>query len=77
MPWEHQTTLRWVSDLGGPLQPDTYRFKGAIVPISEDHIGQAEAALANGAAEVVFNATYRELVNGERRFLIRSVAAAL
>ena len=40
MPWECETTIRWVSELGAPLQPNIYRFKGAVVPISDGHIRQ-------------------------------------
>jgi hypothetical protein len=55
MPWEHATTIRWVSDLGAPSEPDTYRFKGAAVPISDDHIHCAETHLANGATPRIAN----------------------
>ena len=76
MPWEHATTLRWVSDLGAPTQPEICRFKGAVVEISEHHIHRAEAELANGATDVVFNATYCELACGARRLEVAGVASA-
>jgi hypothetical protein len=76
MPWECETTIRWVSELGAPLQPNIYRFKGAVVPISGDHIRQAETELANGATEVIFRATYCEPTCGERRFEIGRIAGA-
>jgi hypothetical protein len=60
MPWECATTLKWVSDLGAPLQPKICRFKGAAVPISEDHIRRADSKIGNGALEVIFNATLAE-----------------
>jgi hypothetical protein len=77
MPWEHVTTIRWVSDLGAPSQPDVYRFKGAAVPISDDHIQRAETQLANGATDVIFNATYCELACGQRHVEVGGIAAAL
>ncbi len=76
MPWESETTIRWVSDLGAPLHPDVYRFKGAAVPISEDHIRLAEVKLGNGATAVIFNARYCEPISGERRFEVGSIAGA-
>ncbi len=76
MPCEFETTLKWVSDLGAPLQPNVYRFKGAAVPISEDHIQRAESKFGNGASEVVFNATYHEPTCGERRFELGRIAGA-
>ncbi len=76
MPWECETTLKWVSDLGAPLQPNIYQFKGAAVPISEDHIRRAEFKLGNGASEVIFKASYYELTCGERRFELGRIAAA-
>jgi hypothetical protein len=76
MPWEHATTIRWVSDLGAPSHPNIYRFNGATVPISEEHIQRAESQLANGATDVIFNATYCELACGERHVEVGRVAAA-
>jgi hypothetical protein len=76
MPWEYETTLKWVSDLGSPLQPKTCLFKGAAVPISDDHIRRAEAKLGNGASEVVFNARFFEPTCGERRFELGRIAGA-
>jgi hypothetical protein len=76
MPWECETTIRWVSDLGAPLQPDIYQFKGAIVPISEDHIRRAETKLGNGAIEVIFDARYCEPTCGEPRFEVGKIAGA-
>lgn len=76
MPWEHATTIRWVSDLGAPSEPDTYRFKGAAVRISGDHIHSAQTQLANGATDVIFDATYCELACGERHVEVGRVAAA-
>jgi hypothetical protein len=67
MPWEFETTIWWVSDLGASLQPNIYRFKGAVVPISGDHIREAETELTNGATEVIFGATCREPTCGDRR----------
>ncbi len=76
MPWECATTLKWVSDLGAPLQPKICRFKGAAVPISEDHIQRADSKIGNGASEVIFNATYYEPTCGERRFELGRIAGA-
>jgi hypothetical protein len=76
MPWECETTIRWVSDLGAPPQPDVYEFKGAAVPISEYHVRCAETKLGNGATEVVFSATYYEPTCGERRFELGGIAGA-
>ncbi len=76
MPWECATTLKWVSDLGAPLQPNIYRFKGDAVPISEDHIRRADLKIGNGASEVIFNATYYEPTCGERRFELGRIAGA-
>ncbi len=75
MPCEFETTLKWVSDLGAPLQPTVYRFKGAAVPMSEDHIQQAKSKFGS-ASEVVFNATYYEPTCGERRFELGRIAGA-
>jgi hypothetical protein len=77
MPWEHATTIRWVSDLGAPSHPSIYRFKGAAVLISDEHIQRAETQLANGATDVIFNATYCELACGERQVEAGGIAAAL
>ncbi len=76
MPWECATTLKWVSDLGAPVQPKICRFKGATVPISEDHIRRADSKIGNGASEVIFNATYYEPTCGERRFELGRIAGA-
>jgi hypothetical protein len=76
MPWEHATTIRWVSDLGAPSQPDTYRFKGATVPISDEHIHCAEAELANGATDVIFSAIHCERACGERHVEVGRIATA-
>jgi hypothetical protein len=74
MPWEHATTIRWVSGLGAPSQPNIYRFKGASVPISDDHIQRAETA--RGLTDVIFSAIYCERACGERHVEVRDIAAA-
>jgi hypothetical protein len=76
MPWECVTTLKWVSDLGASLQPKICRFKGAAVPVSEDHIRRVDSTIGNGASEVIFHATYCEPTCGEWRFELGGIAGA-
>ncbi len=66
--------ISWVRDLGSPIEPGTYRFRSTAVQVRQADIDRARHELDKGLDDVVFNATLSELIGGERKYVLGSIA---
>jgi hypothetical protein len=65
--------INWVHDLGSPMEPGIYRFRGIAVRVTQEDIDRARAEL-DKVSNVIFNASLSDRLGDQRKYLLGSIA---